>query len=81
MTALNELPELVEDLGLAAEVMQGIVQHLRSFLRPEQGSAQLDPSGEAVSEPRGRSFAGHSLRELGVRPMIAARVMGQDHLL
>jgi len=32
--ATGEMPELIEDLGLAADVMQGIVQHLRAFLRP-----------------------------------------------
>ncbi len=76
MTALNELPELVEDLGLAAEVMQGIVQHLRSFLGPHQGSAQLDPSGEAVVEPAVDPLPIIRYASSVCRP-IAARVMGQ----
>ncbi|MEO6953809.1 MAG: ATP-binding protein [Polyangia bacterium] len=37
--ALAEIPELIEDLGLASQVMQGIVQHLRSFLRHGQGQS------------------------------------------
>jgi signal transduction histidine kinase len=76
MTALNELPELVEDLGLAAEVMQGIVQHLRSFLRPEQGIAQLDPSGDAAIETAVDPLPIIRYASSVCRP-IAGRVMGQ----
>jgi signal transduction histidine kinase len=38
-TALGELPDLLEDLNLATDVMHGIVEHLRSFLHPKPASS------------------------------------------
>ena len=50
---LTEMPELIVDLGLAAEVIQGIVQHLRGFLHPNQAEP---PRGEVTPAVRvGRS--------------------------
>ena len=50
--ALAELPELIEDLKRASHVMQGIVQHLRSFLRHGQGqSADAATQSAAGVEP------------------------------
>ena len=49
--ALGEIPELLEDLGLASQVMQGIVEHLRGFLQHGQGRAADTATDVAGVEP------------------------------
>jgi signal transduction histidine kinase len=70
--AIGELPELVEDLGLAVEVMQGIVQHLRGFLRPDSAAPPSDNPADVGIDPLPIiRYASSVCRE------ISARVLGQ----
>jgi two-component system NtrC family sensor kinase len=48
--AFEEMPELAEDLRLASKVMQGIVEHLRTFLRPVAAPSDGVPV-DPVTEP------------------------------
>jgi signal transduction histidine kinase len=66
--ALGEMPDLLEDLYLAADVMQGIVQHLRSFLKPDEPVAAVDATAEPLAIMR---YA------IGICREIANRVGGQ----
>ena len=66
--ALDEMPDLLEDLGLAADVMQGIVAHLRSFLRP---TTPATPSGSSTDPLPIVRYSISVCRE------IASRVLGQ----
>ncbi len=73
-TALAELPELIDDLGLAGDVMQGIVKHLRAFLRPDQAAGDgTPPSDEGVDPLPIIRYASSVCRQ------VAAKTAGQVH--
>ncbi len=69
-SSMSEIPELMEDLLLATDVMQGIVQHLRTFLRPDTAPASDVAQGAVDPLPMIR-YAISVCRE------ITARMMGQ----